>query len=106
MLWHDTQGMCLFAKRLERGRFVWPSPAEGAVTITPAQLGCLLEGIVWTPPAGQERAQTSECTGSDADLCPAFDARRTRPQALMDLRRPGSPLDCALEERSLAAGFT
>ena len=25
MLWHDGQGMCLFAKRLERGRFVWPS---------------------------------------------------------------------------------
>ena len=25
VLWHDGQGMCLFAKRLERGRFVWPS---------------------------------------------------------------------------------
>ncbi|MBV9286763.1 MAG: IS66 family insertion sequence element accessory protein TnpB, partial [Hyphomicrobiales bacterium] len=32
VLWHDGQGMCLFAKRLERGRFVWPStaPGEGA----------------------------------------------------------------------------
>ena len=30
VLWHDDQGMCLFAKRLERGRFVWPSPAERA----------------------------------------------------------------------------
>ena len=44
VLWHDGQGMCLFAKRLERGRFIWPStaPREGAdrtVTITPAQLG-------------------------------------------------------------------
>jgi transposase len=39
VLWHDGQGMCLFAKRLERGRFIWPSPADGAVTITPAQLG-------------------------------------------------------------------
>jgi hypothetical protein len=28
--------MCLFAKRLERGRFIWPSPADGTVAITPA----------------------------------------------------------------------
>ena len=34
-LWHDGQGMCLFAKRLERGRFLWPSTAEGTVTISP-----------------------------------------------------------------------
>jgi transposase len=44
VLWHDGQGMCLFAKRLERGRFVWPStaPREGAdrtVTIMPASIG-------------------------------------------------------------------
>ena len=50
VLWHDTQGMCLFVKRLERGRFIWPSPAEGAVTITPAQLGYLLEVIDWRHP--------------------------------------------------------
>jgi transposase len=49
-LWHDGQGMCLFVKRLERGRFIWPSPAEGAVTISPAQLGYLLEGIDWRMP--------------------------------------------------------
>jgi transposase len=47
VLWHDGQGMCLFAKRLERGRFIWPSPADGVVTTTPAQLGYLLEGIDW-----------------------------------------------------------
>ena len=55
VLWHDGQGMCLFAKRLERGRFVWPSsaPREGAdctITLTPAQLGYLLEGIDWRLP--------------------------------------------------------
>ena len=38
VLWHDGQGMCLCAKRLERGRFIWPS-STGAVTITAAQLG-------------------------------------------------------------------
>jgi transposase len=24
VLWYDGDGLCLFAKRLERGRFVWP----------------------------------------------------------------------------------
>src|SRR5260370_6228722 len=41
----DGQGACLFTKRLERGRFLWPSAADGAVTISSAQLGYLLSGI-------------------------------------------------------------
>ena len=50
VLWHDGQGACLFAKRLEKGRFIWPSPADGVVQLTPAQLGYLLEGIDWRLP--------------------------------------------------------
>ena len=50
VIWHDGQGACLFSKRLERGRFIWPTPAEGAVRISPAQLGYLLEGIDWRAP--------------------------------------------------------
>jgi transposase len=50
ILWWDGQGLCLFAKRLEKGRFVWPSPADGKVAITPAQLSMLLEGIDWRMP--------------------------------------------------------
>ena len=50
ILWHDGLGMSLYAKRLERGRFVWPQASDGAVTITPAQLGYLLEGIDWRHP--------------------------------------------------------
>ena len=50
LLWHDGQGLCLFAKRLERGRFIWPTTIGDAVTITPAQLGYLLEGIDWRAP--------------------------------------------------------
>ena len=49
-LWSDGQGLCLFAKRLERGRFLWPSTADGMVTISTAQLGYLLEGIDWRMP--------------------------------------------------------
>ena len=50
VIWHDGQGACLFTKRLERGRFLWPSPADGVVTISSAQLGYLLSGIDWRNP--------------------------------------------------------
>jgi transposase len=50
VLWWDGQGLCLYAKRLEKGRFVWPSPADGVVSLSPAQLGMLLEGIDWRMP--------------------------------------------------------
>ena len=43
--------MCLFSKRLERGRFVWPSAPSGRVALTPAQLSMLLEGIDWRIPS-------------------------------------------------------
>ena len=51
VLFWDGQGLCLFAKRLERGRFVWPQAKDGVVTLTPAQLSMLLEGIDWRMPA-------------------------------------------------------
>jgi transposase len=50
VLWVDRDGLCLFAKRLERGRFVWPNASTGAVHLTPAQLSMLLEGIDWRRP--------------------------------------------------------
>lgn len=46
----DGQGFCLFTKRLERGRFVWPSAEGGVAHVTPAQLSMLLEGIDWRMP--------------------------------------------------------
>ena len=62
VIWHDGQGACLFSKRLERGRFIWPvvtradagghpqRPEDYAVTISSAQLGYMLEGIDWRAP--------------------------------------------------------
>ena len=50
LLWFDGDGLCLFAKRLERGRFIWPQAAGGVVSLTPAQLSMLLEGIDWRRP--------------------------------------------------------
>jgi transposase len=51
VLWWDGDGLCLFAKRLERGRFVWPQANSGTVALTGAQLSMLLEGIDWRRPA-------------------------------------------------------
>src|SRR5580693_2427983 len=50
VLWWDGDGLCLFAKRLERGRFIWPQTAGGIVSLTRAQLSMLLEGIDWRRP--------------------------------------------------------
>jgi transposase len=50
VLWWDGDGLCLFAKRLERGRFVWPQASEGTIALSPAQLSMLLEGIDWRRP--------------------------------------------------------
>jgi transposase len=58
-LWWDGQGLCLFAKRLEKGRFVWPSPADGSVVLTSAQLGMLLEGIDWRIPVRTWRPEAA-----------------------------------------------
>ena len=55
-LWADSDGLCLFTKRLERGRFVWPVTRDGKVHLTPAQLSMLLEGINWKHPKRTERA--------------------------------------------------
>ena len=50
ILFWDGQGLVLYAKRLERGKFVWPQAKEGAVSLTPAQLSMLTEGIDWRMP--------------------------------------------------------
>jgi len=50
LIWFDGDGLCLFQKRLERGRFIWPQAAEGSVSLTRAQLSMLLEGIDWRRP--------------------------------------------------------
>lgn len=60
LLWYDGQGMCLFSKRMDRGRFVWPSTKTGSVVMTAAQLSMLLEGIDWRRP---ERTFTPSLAG-------------------------------------------
>ena len=46
-LYWDGSGLCLFAKRLEQGKFLWPPIVDGAMVLTPAQLALLVEAIDW-----------------------------------------------------------
>src|SRR6202158_911595 len=57
LLWFDGDGLCLFSKRLERGRFIWPQAMSGTVSLTRAQLSMLQEGIDWRRPV---RTQTPQ----------------------------------------------
>ncbi|MBI4183841.1 MAG: IS66 family insertion sequence element accessory protein TnpB [Proteobacteria bacterium] len=55
-LYWDGSGLCLFAKRLERGRFVWPRVEEGAIRLSVAQLAMLIEGLDWRRAVSQGEA--------------------------------------------------
>ena len=59
IIWHDGIGMSLYAKRLEKGRFIWPSAKDGIVSLTSAQLACLLDGIDWRTPQYSWRPQSA-----------------------------------------------
>ena len=59
LLWFDGDGLCRFAKRLDRGRFVWPKAESGTVSLTHAQLSMLLEGIDWRHPQRSWQPQAS-----------------------------------------------
>ena len=50
ILWRDAFGLSLYAKRLERGRFIWPSAKDGVVAISASAMACLLEGVDWRNP--------------------------------------------------------
>src|ERR1700759_4318111 len=95
ILFWDGQGLVLYAKRLERGRFVWPQAKEGVVSLTPAQLSMLTEGIDWRMPArnwepemvgqpaaglavllGTTRRPRRSCDYAGHRNCPAANGRR------------------------------
>jgi len=56
----DGSGLCLFAKRLEKGRFVWPPIVEGRLRLSPAQMALLVEGIDWRRTVAPEPAKRPE----------------------------------------------
>jgi transposase len=59
ILWHDGIGLSLYAKRLDRGRFVWPVTVDGVVALSAAQMSYLLEAIDWRNPQHTWRPQSA-----------------------------------------------
>jgi transposase len=47
LIYWDGSGVCLFAKRLEDGRFRWPNIEDGVIRLSAAQLSALIEGLDW-----------------------------------------------------------
>ncbi len=43
----DGSGLCLFSKRLENGRFVWPRVINERLLLTSSQLALLIDGMDW-----------------------------------------------------------
>jgi hypothetical protein len=74
--WWDGEGLCLFAKRLERDRFVWPQATSGTVALTPAQLSMRLEGGHRLAPAAPHGSDPGGMTDPAAlpDELPALKA--------------------------------
>jgi len=62
---YDGQGLCLFCKRLERGKFLWPQAKDGSVALMAASIPCCSKGL-----AG---------TGADLDTSVHKRFRRTAP---------------------------
>ena len=71
LLWWSGDGMCLFGKRLERGRFVWPQATSGVHDADEAQLSMLLEGIDWRRPSAPWRRNGRLISGAmlHSDFC-------------------------------------
>ena len=46
LLWDGT-GLVMTYKRLEQGRFAWPTIREGVMRLSKAQLEALFEGLDW-----------------------------------------------------------
>jgi transposase len=58
-LWHDGLGLSLYAKKLDRGRFIWPQTVGGVVALTAGQMSYLLEAIDWRNPQQTWRPQSA-----------------------------------------------
>ena len=63
LIFWDGTGLCLYAKRLEDGQFRWPKVQDGAMRLTAAQLGALLEGLDWRRVHQARRTRTPLAAG-------------------------------------------
>src|SRR5712692_10419773 len=88
MLWYDGDGLCLFAKRLERGRFVWPQATSGTVSLTRAQLSRTLIRSPRRPRNTNTCPENGFCSSlvSTSALSPVKPRRRSVTPAAIQIR--------------------
>jgi hypothetical protein len=109
-------GLCLFAKRLERGRFTWPKVESGTIALTRAQLSMLLEGVDWRRPLRTHTPELSvekktERAGKkpiDSDLsCPSMMAEAALERGPRNGRKVGTNLSivCRTNDTVSAEGL-
>jgi transposase len=60
ILYYDGTGLCLFAKRLENGKFLWPPIVDGSMTLSAAQLALLIEAMDWRRTVAAESPRKPE----------------------------------------------
>ena len=89
-IWHDGVGLSLYAKRLDRGRFVWPQTVDGTVSLTAGQVSYLLEGIDWVRriTGGRQRVEVpyDEGVANRIDPESCVDGREAAREALTGAR--------------------
>jgi transposase len=69
ILYYDGTGLCLFAKRLERGKFVWPPIVDGGMLLTPAQMALLIEAIDWRRFCRDHMIRPPKPVGGRSSVC-------------------------------------
>ena len=88
VLWWDGDGLCLFAKRLERGRFVWPQAESGTVVLSRAQLSMLPTATTTTAGAPTARSQQRAAMSAKANRAPESSLTNRPGGAIPRKRRP------------------
>ena len=69
ILWHDGVGMSLYAKRLERGRFIWPTPSrERGRSRRPSSATCWRASTGGTLSTPGVRRRQAEPPGGDREI--------------------------------------
>ena len=97
ILWWSGDGLCLFAKRLESGRFVWPQAISGTAHLTSAQLVAHAHGSKRAAPSRSNGASRRSRRSTALRTCrrPSV-SRAARPRQGADPRaRAGAPSEGA-----------